>query len=76
MTKNEKYNAVIDLVKSRNKINQPILIGTTSVENSEIISSYLNKVNIKHNVLNAKNHKMEAEIILQAGIPGKSYDFN
>ena len=71
MTKNEKYNAVIDLVKSRNKINQPILIGTTSVENSEIISSYLNKVNIKHNVLNAKNHKMEAEIILQAGIPGK-----
>ena len=71
MTKNEKYNAVIDLVKSRNKINQPILIGTTSVENSEIISSYLNKVNIKHNVLNAKNHKMEAEIIEQAGIPGK-----
>ena len=69
MTKKEKYNAVIDLVKSRNKIKQPILIGTTSVENSEIISNYLNKENIKHNVLNAKNHKMEAEII-QAGIPG------
>ena len=49
---------------------QPILIGTTSVENSEIISNYLKKENINHNVLNAKNHRMEAEIIEQAGIPG------
>ncbi len=70
MTKREKYDAVIDLVKSRNKINQPILIGTTSVENSEIISDLLTKEKIKHNVLNAKNHKSEAEIIEQAGIPG------
>ncbi len=71
MTKKEKYKAVIDLVKNRNKEkNQPILIGTTSVENSEIISSLLTKESIKHNVLNAKNHQMEAEIIQQAGIPG------
>ena len=72
MTKKEKYKAVIDLVKLRNKLkkNQPILIGTTSVENSEIISNYLKKENINHNVLNAKNHKMEAEIIQKAGIPG------
>ena len=70
MTKREKYDAVIKLVKGRNKINQPILIGTTSVENSETISRLLNKENIKHKILNAKNHKMEADIILQAGIPG------
>ncbi len=71
MTKKEKYNAVINLVKDRNKFqNQPILIGTTSVENSEIISKLLTKEKISHNVLNAKNHKMEAEIIEQAGIPG------
>ncbi len=70
MSKREKYSAVIDLVKSRNKIRQPILIGTTSVENSEIISNFLTKEDIKHNVLNAKNHQKEAEIIEQAGIPG------
>ncbi len=70
MTKDEKYKAVIDLVKSRSAKKQPILIGTTSVENSETISNYLKKANIDHNVLNAKNHKMEAEIIKQAGIPG------
>ena len=70
MTKREKYDAVIKTVKSRNKKNQPILIGTTSVENSEIISNLLTNEKIKHNVLNAKNHEKEAEIILQAGIPG------
>ncbi len=70
MTKKEKYNAVIELVKSRNNLKQPILIGTTSVENSEIISNLLNKEKIDHNVLNAKNHKREADIIQQAGIPG------
>ncbi len=70
MTKKEKYDAVINLTKLRNKKNQPILIGTTSVENSEIISGLLKKENINHKILNAKNHKMEAEIILQAGIPG------
>ncbi len=70
MTKREKYNAVINLVKIRHKAKQPILIGTTSVDNSEIISNLLRKEGIEHNVLNAKNHKMEAEIIEQAGIPG------
>jgi len=69
MTKKEKYEAVINLTKERNKNKQPILIGTTSVENSEIISKLLKKEKIDHNVLNAKNHKMEAEIIQQAGIP-------
>ncbi len=70
MTKREKYNAVLELVKERNMNKQPILIGTTSVENSEIISSLLKKENIEHNVLNAKNHKSEADIIQQAGVPG------
>ncbi len=71
MTKNEKYQAVLKLVKERNKNNQPILIGTTSVENSEKLSKLLNTNNIKHNVLNAKFHNKEAEIIEEAGIPGK-----
>ncbi len=70
MTKREKYNAVLDLVKSRNKINQPILIGTTSVENSIKISDLLKKENLKHNILNAKNHMSEAKIIEEAGMPG------
>ncbi len=70
MTKKEKYDAVIDLVKERHSLKQPILIGTTSVENSEYISKILNDNKIKHNVLNAKNHRQEADIITQAGIPG------
>ncbi len=70
MTKREKYNAVLDLVKSRNKINQPILIGTTSVENSIKISDLLKGENLKHNILNAKNHMSEAKIIEEAGMPG------
>ncbi len=70
MTKREKYNAVLDLVKSRNKINQPILIGTTSVENSIKISDLLKKENLNHNILNAKNHMSEAKIIEEAGMPG------
>ena len=70
MTKREKYNAVLDLVKSRNNINQPILIGTTSVENSIKISDLLKKGNLKHNILNAKNHISEAKIIEEAGLPG------
>ena len=69
MTKKEKYDAVINLTKERNKNKQPILIGTTSVENSEIISKLLKNEKIDHKILNAKNHKMEAEIIQQAGIP-------
>ena len=70
MTKKEKYDAVLQLVLERNQIKQPILIGTTSVDNSEILSKLLLKNNIKHNVLNAKVHDQEAETILQAGMPG------
>ncbi len=70
MTKREKYNAVLELVKSRNNISQPILIGTTSVENSIKISDLLKKENLKHNILNAKNHMSEAKIIQDAGMPG------
>ena len=70
MTKKEKYKAVMQLVKDKHLNNQPILIGTTSVENSEIISSYLNNEKIKHKILNAKFHHKEAEIIAEAGIPG------
>ena len=69
MTKKEKYDAVLQLVLERHQIKQPILIGTTSVENSEILSKLLLKNNIKHNVLNAKVHDQEAETILQAGMP-------
>ncbi len=70
MTKKEKYNAVIKLVKERHEKKQPILIGTTSVENSELISNYLKNININHSILNAKHHEKEAEIIEMAGMPG------
>ena len=70
MTKKEKYEAVLKLVKESQSKKQPVLIGTISVENSEIISKLLTKNNINHNVLNAKFHEKEAEIIQQAGVPG------
>ncbi|MDC0232359.1 preprotein translocase subunit SecA [Pelagibacteraceae bacterium] len=70
ITKKEKYDAVIKLVKERYLRKQPILIGTTSVENSELISKYLKNANIKHSILNAKHHEQEAEIIERSGIPG------
>ncbi len=66
-TAKEKYQAIIDEIKSSNAKQQPILVGTTSVEKSEYISSLLKKAGIKHNVLNAKYHEAEAEIIGQAG---------
>ena len=70
MTKKEKYEAVINLVKERHDKLQPILIGTTSVENSELISKMLKNKNINHSILNAKHHEKEAEIIANAGKPG------
>jgi len=70
MTKKEKYNAVINLVKERHSKLQPILIGTTSVENSELISKMLKNENINHSILNAKHHEKEAEIIEKSGLPG------
>ena len=62
-----KFNAVIEEIKEANEIGQPVLVGTVSIEKSEILSDMLSKTGIKHNVLNAKNHQREAEIIAQAG---------
>ncbi len=66
----EKYNAVIEDIKDCVKRGQPVLVGTTSIENSELISTLLKKHNIKHEVLNAKQHEREAHIIELAGMPG------
>ncbi|MES2499283.1 MAG: preprotein translocase subunit SecA [Pseudomonadota bacterium] len=69
-TSAEKYNAVIEDIKQCQAINQPVLVGTTSIENSEIISALLTKANLKHEVLNAKQHEREAHIVAEAGQPG------
>ena len=66
-TKHAKYRAVVREVKKRHETGQPILVGTTSISQSEIISQLLKKENIVHNVLNAKYHEKEAEIIKDAG---------
>ncbi|GAA0600067.1 preprotein translocase subunit SecA [Craurococcus roseus] len=66
----EKYDAVIDLIDEARGRGQPLLVGTTSIEKSELISSLLKKRGIPHNVLNARYHEQEAEIIAQAGRPG------
>ncbi len=65
-----KWNAIVQTIKERNEENQPILVGTVAVETSERLSNYLKKAGIKHEVLNAKQHEKEAEIITQAGRPG------
>ncbi len=62
-----KFNAVVDEIVERNKNNQPVLVGTVSIENSEALSYILKRRGIRHEVLNAKNHHKEAEIIAQAG---------
>ena len=69
-TANEKYNAVIEDIKECQKRGQPVLVGTTSIENSEIISKALTQAKLDHQVLNAKQHEREAHIIAQAGRPG------
>ncbi|MBI2035634.1 MAG: preprotein translocase subunit SecA [Candidatus Liptonbacteria bacterium] len=66
-TKHGKYEAVTEEVKKRNALGQPILIGTSSIENNEVISSFLSRAGIGHEVLNAKNHEREGAIIAQAG---------
>jgi preprotein translocase subunit SecA len=66
-TEKEKYQAIIDEIVKRNQKGQPVLVGTTSIENSETISEMLKKRGIQHEVLNAKYHEREAEIISQAG---------
>ena len=66
-TKRAKFRAIIDEIKEIHKKNQPILVGTVSIENSEELSALLTKEQVRHNVLNAKHHEREAEIIAQAG---------
>ena len=67
---NAKFNAVIEEIKEAHEKGQPVLVGTVSIEKSEILSNMLAKTGIPHNVLNAKNHQKEAEIIAQAGKAG------
>ena len=62
-TKREKFNAIVDEVERRHALGQPVLLGTISVEDSEILSRMLKRKNIPHNVLNAKNNMREAEIV-------------
>lgn len=69
-TEREKINAVIGEVKTLNKERRPVLIGTISIEKSEMLSKHLLRAGIKHHVLNAKNHEKEAEIVAQAGQAG------
>ena len=69
-TKREKYNAVIDEIAEMYKLGRPVLVGTTSVEISELLSRMLKMKGLKHNVLNAKLHQREAEIVAEAGKPG------
>ena len=66
----EKYNAVIEDIKVCQAKGQPVLVGTTSIENSELISNLLTKAKLEHNVLNAKQHEREAQIVAEAGRPG------
>ena len=66
-TKRAKYKAVINEIKERHQTGQPVLVGTTSIAQSEELSGYLKKQGIDHNVLNAKHHEKEAEIVAQAG---------
>ncbi len=69
-TKEEKYKAIIEEIKRRHETGQPILVGTIAIETNELISGMLKKAHIKHEVLNAKNHAREAEIIAKAGEKG------
>ncbi|MDQ6785274.1 MAG: preprotein translocase subunit SecA [Acidobacteriota bacterium] len=66
----EKWNAVVDEIKERHEKGQPVLVGTVSVETSELIAEKLKKIGVPHNVLNAKYHAREAEIVAQAGRKG------
>ena len=69
-TKEEKYKAIVAEIKNRHETGQPVLVGTIAIETSELISSMLKKAGIKHEILNAKNHAREAEIIAKAGEKG------
>jgi len=69
-TKREKFNAMIDAIRHNHQSGQPTLVGTTSVEVSETLSRMLQRAGIKHNVLNAKQHARESQIVAEAGQPG------
>ena len=69
-TAREKYVAIIETINEARAIDQPVLVGTTSIEKSEILASMLKEKNIPHNVLNARYHEQEAAIIAQAGVAG------
>ena len=66
-TAQEKYNAIVDTIKEASGKGQPTLVGTTSIEKSELLSELLTKADIKHNVLNARQHEQEAQIVADAG---------
>ena len=70
-TEQEKFNAVIEEIKEMHQLGRPVLVGTISIEKSELLSKYLSRTGIKHHVLNAKHHEREAEIIAEAGLRGQ-----
>ena len=70
MNLSDKYQAIVDDVRSKEANGQPVLIGTASIESSELLSAELTKCGIKHNVLNAKQHEREADIVADAGRAG------
>lgn len=69
-TEREKFNAVVDEILELHRIGRPVLVGTISIEKSELLSTYLKRRGIPHDILNAKNHEREAEIVAQAGRKG------
>lgn len=66
----DKFQAIAKLIREKNETGQPVLVGTVSIEKSELLSKFLHEENVKHNVLNARFHEMEAHIVAQAGSPG------
>ena len=70
MTKKEKFRAVVEEIKKAHAKNQPVLVGTITIETSELLSNMLRREGIAHQVLNAKFHELEAEIVAQAGVAG------
>ena len=73
-TKKEKFHAVVEAVKEAHAKGQPVLVGTITIEISELLSEMLRKEGIQHNVLNAKYHEKEAEIVADAGAAWSGYD--
>jgi preprotein translocase subunit SecA len=69
-TVREKFAAIVEAIKDAQQRGQPVLVGTTSIEKSEMLAAHLKEQGIPHNVLNARYHEQEAQIIAQAGVPG------